>query len=392
MKKFKAIVVGLCLVLALGSCGKSEETYTAEELANMSEKELAEIMAQQEKEDKSDKKNKSGKADEPSQEIIDAEWYSGKVQIDGVVYDLPITISELEALGFEYYPVRVNDQYELERINDDYLFGQNEYISVQYFLDDNKIFSSDILNTLEGFHTFADIVDNLDSAITAAGSYSIMPDELTHYYPGGLQVGDSFTLIEERLGTPTEIDSNMSYHYGLSNTNSYFPACKLTIAVDRDTQKIISISTSAQTNPSELSKDSLETISLDNYTCGEDKSVHALSLKMFPGALYEIGDYSGGIFKASFLLDGQVYSFVMYSNLLNYSPDNYTTYLLSETDEEGVTRTLDEFFEYTVFKNGYQMQGRIEVRNLSTSGAEYAYSNDTFKDALFEIIRSIQLD
>ena len=389
MKKLKAIVVSLCLVLALGACGKSEETYTAEELANMSEKELAEIMEQQEKEDESDKKNKPGKADEPSQEIIDAEWYSGKVQIDGVVYDLPLTISELDDLGFEYYPVQMNDQYEWERINDDYLFGEAEYIQVKYLLDDKQIFSSHIINPLEGFHTFADIINELGSAIIGVGSYSELPDELIHYYPGGLQIGDSLSLIEERLGTPSQtdsMDSVMVYQYGEGNT------CSTTINVDRETQQIISISTGAVLDPSELSMESLETITFENFICPGDDSVHNFSMKMFPGASYEAGDFGGGKYRASFILNEQVYSFTMYVGVSTYLTDSYTTYILSETDDAGVTRTLDNMYQYTVSMNGYHMTGSIIVENVSNPDANYAYGNEEFTNAIYEIIRSIQLD
>ncbi len=397
MKKLKAIVVSLCLVLALGGCGKSEETHTAEELANMSEKELAEIMEQQEEEDKKDKADKKNKADEPSQEIIDAEWYSGKVQIDGVVYDLPLTVSELETLGFECYPVTYNDQFELEKCNDDYLFGERESLYVQCCLDGTPIFETMFNNSLEGFHTFADIVSEQNPTITSISASTLMQgtssqtseEDSIYYFPGGLQIGDSISLIEERLGTPTEIDSDMTYWYGLYNPTgtAIFSPCGLKIRVDRNTQKIIAIADSAQINPVEISTDSLETMTIDNYYCINDKSAHTLSLKMFPSAVY-----SDGAFQSAFLLDGQVYSFIMHSNLLNYSPDHYTTYILSETDENGVTRTLDEFYDYTISKNGYQMEGRIEIKNLSTTGAEYAYSNDTYKNVLFEIIRSIDFD
>ncbi len=385
MKKLKAIVVSLCLVLALGGCGKSEETYTAEELANMSEKELAEIMEQQEKEDKKDKADKKNKADEPSQEIIDAEWYSGKVQIDGVVYDLPLTVSELDDLGFEYYPVRINEQGQYEKISDDYLFGEAEYLQVKYYLDDKEIFSNHIINPLEGFHTFADIINELDSII-ANKSSMFASEDMKYYFPGGLQVGDSFSLIEERLGTPTKIDSDMGYHYGESNT------CYTYVAVDRETQKITSISTAALFDPSELSIENLEAITFENFICRGDDSSHNFSMKMFPGSLYEPGDLGGGKYRASFLLDEQVYSFTMYVGVSTYLTDSYATYILSETDDAGVTRTLDNTFRYTVSMNGYHMTGSIYVENISNPDANNAYGNEEFTNAIYEIIRSIQLD
>ncbi|MBQ3164840.1 MAG: hypothetical protein IJC02_09970 [Lachnospiraceae bacterium] len=286
MKKFKLLALGLCLIASITACGKeSEKTYTAKELAQMSDDELEELFEKQlenfeedMQEDKEDDDNAQQKgalsdklheflnndssdnssttitdSDTPTastitdsksaskdtakikQKVIDAEWHSGIVQIDDIVFQLPITTNELLDLGFTYQ----TDFFD-NSISEDYLFTKGENITIYFTLNNQFAVSLSFINTLDGFHTISDIIaeqnpvlNSISSTLQAAGMANTLP--IT--YAGGLKVGDSFQLIEEHLGAPASIKTdshNMMYYYGNPGAND----CGMIIYVSRDTQAI----------------------------------------------------------------------------------------------------------------------------------------------------------
>lgn len=287
MKKFKLLALGLCLIASITACGKeSEKTYTAKELAQMSDDELEELFEKQlenfeedMQEDKEDDDNAQQKgalsdklheflnndssdnssttitdSDTPTastitdsksaskdtakikQKVIDAEWHSGIVQIDDIVFQLPITTNELLDLGFTYNL----DPFE-DSISKDYLYSKGENISMYFMLNNQYAFCLTFTNAVDGFNTLSDIIaeqnptlNSISSTIQYCGLTNVIP--IT--YAGGLKVGDSFQLIEERLGSPDSIDTNshtMIYYYGNPSANTHYMA----IHVSRDTQTIV---------------------------------------------------------------------------------------------------------------------------------------------------------
>ena len=155
MKKFKLLVLGLCLALSLTACGSEEKTlsdYTEEELAELSDEELEELMEaemerleaeeKEAKEDKEDKKSgkeskKSAKSAEPMQEILDAQWYSGLIQIGDTLIELPIQFSELLDMGFEYELYA--KEHEMDERSKDYLF-ENGSATAFFYKDGDLMF------------------------------------------------------------------------------------------------------------------------------------------------------------------------------------------------------------------------------------------------------------
>lgn len=392
MKQLKIAAMGLFLISALAACGKNtEKTYTEEELAQMSDKELEELLEQQiedlendEKiEEKKDTENTSDKGSiEPTQEVIDAEWYSGKIQIEDIVIQLPISVNELSELGFEY---KLSSD-----MSEDYLFDETQTIPLSFYLDDKEVFLQGFPHHVEGLHTASEILEETDLIMNDLSSLAYTDSNSTVYYAGGLKIGDSVRLIEERLGTPYEITSDhrlMQYNYGTYSTNN--SQCYMTINVDRETQLISSITYTVDIIPTTLDLNTFTTLSANDVICSHDDSVHNFSVNVMPNASY-VGNVN-----SYFILDGQVYSFTMSVSVYNHFSDSSYPILFSETDANGITRTLEDHYgsyNYTVSNDNYRLNGYISITNVSIDDEQACYSNEQILNAVTEIVKSIQFD
>ena len=300
----KIAAMGLLLITALAACGKdTEKNYSEEDLSQMSDKEI-EASVEQPVENLEEEDANSDSSDiqstestqeiiEPTQEIIDSEWYSGKIQIEDIVIQLPVSVSELSELGFEY---KLSDDK-----SDDYLFDETQTIPLSFYLDGTEVFSATLTNDLEGFHTVSEILAETDLKINSVSDQSFYTDNV--YYAGGLKIGDSLSLVEERLGTPYDLassDSVITYNYGVNDPN-YLQCCMI-VSVNRDTQQIASITTNIDVLPTVLDCNTFTTLSIDELI-DIDNSVHNYSVNLMPGSFYSLDQYDMGSINSSFILD-----------------------------------------------------------------------------------------
>ena len=131
MKKFIISIVTLCLIFSLTSCGNdADKPITEQDLETWTEKEFEDALLSLEAADESaDAANQetaalAGGLFEAKQEIIDAAWDSGLVQINDKLIQLPIHLSEWVDLGLDY-------EVEYGNKSKDFLFTQDERVMLE---------------------------------------------------------------------------------------------------------------------------------------------------------------------------------------------------------------------------------------------------------------------
>lgn len=388
-----SVLIGLCFITGLTACGKdAEKTYTEEDLATLSDEEMEEVFeAAIEKMEKEEASLQAAAEEaaveasleaeaiaaqrepvEPKQEILDAEWYSGMVQFNDIMVQLPIRLNELVALGFDY---------EIFEQSKDYLFAEGESNHVNFYLEGEKLFGTSVQSDMEGFHTLEEInpfitdinIMNANLSEQAKAMFDI-------YFPGGIKAGDSYTVIEEKLGAAYQIDSSMTYKYG----SPYDFTIGMHLYCSKDTQEIQGIYLAKQVNLNDFNQ--LATAEIKDLVLDD---MHAdVTLQFAPDYLVR----GSGHIESLFLQEGNVYDMQILSYIQSYgvNPAGETYY--EETSEDGTYRMMaDNFgdgFTFCVQKGDIMVQGFIQIYNYSVNTQENVA--EMFLENCIEMVKSLE--
>ena len=294
MKKKLLVIVSVLLLVLLAACGNSESKPKEKEKSdvkvdkNVDEKQ--ETSDDEEEDAKKDEKKDNEADSKPvvegpvvytaKQEILDAEWHSGMLQVNDKIIQLPMSLSELVAMGFDY---AVDDGNKKK----DYLFASGEVISYNLLLDGEVIcylnyrYTGDKLATLEEINPKVEAIDYLPLLGTS---------KLTFFLPGGVTLGDTMQAVEEKLGEPLQMNPNsyiFEYLYG--RTYKGIDQCEMgvKVVVNRDTQTVTSFKVTRNVVPSKY--ESFSVNAMENVKNIQSDEVHAVQF-FFPEEYLYLGN------------------------------------------------------------------------------------------------------
>lgn len=389
MKKFILSVTVLCLVLGFTACGNdTDRPMTEKDLETMTEKELEEALLALESAEESANTVEQGTAAavgsfEAKQEIIDAAWDSGLVQIDDKLVQLPVHLSEWVDMGLDY-------EVDYGHKSKDYLFTQNELVRAELMYNGETLGNINLTKKTETPETLADM-DPVIEVITLWGK----PETVTMYFPGGLTFGDPYGSIEEKLGKATSVDENLTYMYGRSADSKSDMYYGIRISVDKNTQTIsrFEIGRSIQ----ESNREDLTTISFEEVPNGQTSDTHNVSL-LWVSAYRQIpGTISRDRHVDSILDDnGKKYYISLEFSMLAQqyaNPYSYLEYgdpILDTTDENGINRKIyNAGYAYIVVcsTDVHIFQATVSFNALSDPSED---ALATLQDLVFDITNSVQ--
>ena len=202
MKKIILLLCSLCLCLGLVACGddSNESTTSKSDKSNSSVDSSDDSLDDSLDDSSSEKETISNENISAKQEIIDATWYSGLVQVNDQMIQLPINLSELIELGFDYELYRGRAESPVEK---DYLMSKDERVGLRIMMNGVEIASCSVANKTEEFKTVEEI-DPVLYEICIEGEL----ENISIFFPGGLIYCYSYKLIEEKykvVHTYTEI-------------------------------------------------------------------------------------------------------------------------------------------------------------------------------------------
>lgn len=389
MKKSILSVIVLCLVLGFTACGNdTDRPMTEKDLETMTEKELEEALLALESAEESANTVEQGTAAavgsfEAKQEIIDAAWDSGLVQIDDKLVQLPVHLSEWVDMGLDY-------EVDYGHKSKDYLFTQNELVRAELMYNGETLGNINLTKKTETPETLADM-DPVIEVITLWGK----PETVTMYFPGGLTFGDPYGSIEEKLGKATSVDENLTYMYGRSADSKSDMYYGIRISVDKNTQTIsrFEIGRSIQ----ESNREDLTTISFEEVPNGQTSDTHNVSL-LWVSAYRQIpGTISRDRHVDSILDDnGKKYYISLEFSMLAQQYANPYAYLeygdpiLDTTDENGMNRKIyNAGYAYIVVcsTDVHIFQATVSFNALSDPSED---ALATLQDLVFDITNSVQ--
>lgn len=392
MKKLLLSLLTLCLVFSLAACG--DKTVTEADIETWDEEDFEKALGKLDDSIASDNKETDkeaaeitipeSKTYEAKQEIIDAGWDSGLVQINDTLVQFPLTLSDWVALGFDY---------DLDNLSKDYLFAQNDYIRINLLVNGERFCNMVYIKTTEGFET----IDAINPLIEDTGLLVAAPQTFTVFFPGGLTFGDPYQAIEEALGKPLEITDSMVYKYGDLGYSTYSLKYGLNIGVNRNEQTIGNFQIGRSLNPCNI--EDLTTITFENVPNIQVSDVHNVSLSWFhdsqePTDNLFLTDQRGG--RSVMISNNQTYfaEFIITLTAQKYaSPYAYLEYgdpLFDETDENGMRRRLykTEYNYIAVCSNDfYILEATLSLKN-PTDASEDTYN--VLQDFAIEFAKSIQ--
>ena len=389
MKKSILSVIVLCLVLGFTACGNdTDRPMTEKDLETMTEKELEEALLALESAEESANAAEQGTAAavgsfEAKQEIIDAAWDSGLVQIDDKLVQLPVHLSEWIDMGLDY-------EVDYGHKSKDYLFTQNELVRAELMYNGETLGNINLTKKTETPETLADM-DPVIEVITLWGK----PETVTMYFPGGLTFGDPYGSIEEKLGKATSVDESLTYMYGRSADSKSDMYYGIRISVDKNTQTIsrFEIGRSIQ----ESNREDLTTISFEEVPNGQTSDTHNVSL-LWVSAYRQIpGTISRDRHVDSILDDnGKKYYISLEFSMLAQqyaNPYSYLEYgdpILDTTDENGMNRKIyNAGYAYIVVcsTDVHIFQATVSFNALSDPSED---ALATLQDLVFDITNSVQ--
>lgn len=390
MKKLMISVIALCLFFGLTSCGNgADKPITEQDLETMTEKELEEALlamesAEESAEAQQDTAMAAASSYEPKQEIIDAAWDSGLIQIDDKLIQLPIHLSEWVDMGLDY-------EVDYGRKAKDYLFMPKDSVSVGLLYNGETMGNINFTKKTETPETVADM-DPMIEVIFAR----MKPDNVTMYFPGGLTFGDPYGSIEEKLGIATEIDGNLTYTYGRvedAQSDTYYG---IRIYVDRNTQTLSGFEIGKSIE--ESNREDMTTIYFEDVPNGQTSDIHNVSLLWSP-----VYRQLSGLFTTkqrgvdSVLNDNgkKYYISIDFSMLAQKyaNPYNYLQYgdpILDTTDENGINRKIyNAGYAYIVVcsTDVHIFEATVQFIALSDSSED---ALATLQDLIFDITNSVQ--
>lgn len=389
MKKSILSVIVLCLVLGFTACGNdTDRPMTEKDLETMTEKELEEALLALESAEESANTVEQGTAAaagsfEAKQEIIDAAWDSGLVQIDDKLVQLPVHLSEWVDMGLDY-------EVDYGHKSKDYLFTQNELVRAELMYNGETLGNINLTKKTETPETLADM-DPVIEVITLWGK----PETVTMYFPGGLTFGDPYGSIEEKLGKATSVDESLTYMYGRSADSKSDMYYGIRISVDKNTQTIsrFEIGRSIQ----ESNREDLTTISFEEVPNGQTSDTHNVSLLWVSTYRQIPGTISRDRHVDSILDDnGKKYYISLEFSMLAQQYANPYAYLeygdpiLDTTDENGMNRKIyNAGYAYIVVcsTDVHIFQATVSFNALSDPSED---ALATLQDLVFDITNSVQ--
>lgn len=186
-KKLLVLLIGTMLIISSTGCKQKTVVETIQE--------------QPETEDTTTEQAEEVVVINPKQEILDADWDSGLFQIEDKLIQLPIKLSELVDLGFDYM---INGEPDSENK----LIGDKIY-SIQVLYKGEIVFSQAGIQGEQGLNRITD----LDPEITQLNFTEMIHDKLTIFAPKGIRVGSDFSEIEKKYGK-CRVIQGLTYCYG----------------------------------------------------------------------------------------------------------------------------------------------------------------------------------
>ena len=324
-----------------------------------------------------------------SQEILEAEWYSGLIQINDKVIELPVSFNELLDMGFDY-------QIDKGRKNKDYLFAQWETASYDLMLDGKKVFSQSLYYEEEELAT----LEQINPEIEYISGSEEETEGIVFFLPGGLTLGDAMAEVEEKLGEADETETQygiLTYTYGVPIKSSY-EACEfgVYVEVDRNTQTVSEFRTAKNVAASKLE----DFVELDMKNVIEDYTNFTVQV-LFPKEHLVYGnDVSTDYWSALVEIDGDVFELRLQPSV--YTKENFDKFqdsnqrahvlLYEDTDKNGVVRKVYDgrgeyiFGEIYCFSGSYVLQARVNLTPYSNKDADVAKAFEAYMVDLGKMI------
>lgn len=398
MKKKLLVIVSVLLLVLLAACGNSESKPKEKEKSdvkidkNVDEKQDA---SEEDEEDAKKDEKKDNEADSKpvvegpvvytaKQEILDAEWHSGMIQINDKLIQLPMSLSELVAMGFDYAVDNGNKK-------KDYLFASGEVISYNLLLDGEVIcylnlwYTGDKLATLEEINPKVEAIDYLPLSVSP---------KLTLFLPGGVTLGATMQDVEEKLGEPLQLNANAyAFEYIYGRVYKGIDQCEVgvRVTVNRDTQTVTNFKVARNVAVSKYESFSADiTATVQNL---QSDDVHEVRY-FFPEEHIYLGNYTAETAAETvFEKDGEVYwlklSFIgsLQRYLGNYELLTGGTLLYEATDENGMScRVYDSGYIYC-FKEPFVLKLIVNMEPLSKKDADV---NALYREYLLELGKTVQ--
>jgi len=388
MKKLLLSLLILCVMFSLAACG--DKTVTESDIETWSDEDFEKALEELDDSFTSDNEETEevalpeSKIYEAKQEIIDAGWDSGLVQIDGKLVQFPFSLSDWVAMGFDY---------DLGSLSKDYLYAQNNKGSVRLLVNGEQFCSYSFIKTTEGFET----IEAINPIIKETGLLVTPPKNFSIFFPGGLTFGDPYQNIEEALGKPLNLSNSMVYTYGELGYSPYSLKYGLSIGVNRNEQTIGNFQIGKSLNACNI--EDLTTITFENVPNIQVSDVHNVSLSWFPESqeptdVLALRDQRGA--RSVIISNNQTYfaEFIITLTAQKYaSPYSYLSYgdpLFDETDENGMRRRLyntDYNYLAVCSTDAYILEATLTLKNAMDA------SEDTYavlQDFAIEFTKSIQ--
>lgn len=390
MKKLVLSFIVLCMIFSLASCGNdADKPGTKKDPDNWTEKDFEDALKAMDSAAKSsgtpvpEATVVPASSLEAKQEIINAAWDSGLVQIDDKLIQLPLRLSEWVDLGLDY-------EIDYGRKSKDFLFTQNERVvlNLTYNGEDlgSLIFTKET-ETPETVQQMNPLIEQI-SIIRKSENISI-------YSPGGLTIGDPYASIEEKLGKATEIDGYMSYIYGEPGSSQTDMHYGMKVRVNRNTQTVSAFEIGKSIQESD--RKNLSTLSFENVPNIQTSDIHNVTLlwaseyKQIPGMVRDAR-------RADSVLNdnGKKYYMSLSFSMLAQkyaNPYEYTKYgdpILDTTDENGLNRKVynaDYAYIVVCSTDVHIFKATIELKDMSDSSADALAA---LQDLVIEIANSVQ--
>lgn len=390
MKKLVFSFIVLCMIFSLASCGNdADKPGTKKDPDNWTEKDLEDALKAMDSAAKTtgtpvpEATVVPASSLEAKQEIIDAAWDSGLVQIDDKLIQLPLRLSEWVDLGLDY-------EIDYGRKSKDFLFTQNERVVLNLTYNGEDLGSLIFTKETETPETVQQMNPLIEKISKMRES-----ENIKIYSPGGLTIGDPYASIEEKLGKPTEIDGYMTYKYGQVGSSQTDMHYGMEVHVNRNTQTVsgFEIGKSIQ----ESDRKNLSTLSFENVPNIQTSDIHNVTLlwaseyKQIPGMVRDAR-------RADSVLNdnGKKYYMSLSFSMLAQkyaNPYEYTKYgdpILDTTDENGLNRKVyNAGYAYIVVcsTDVHIFKATIELKDMSDSSADALAA---LQDLVIEIANSVQ--
>lgn len=394
MKKKVLAVVSACMLVMLAACGNADSKPEVEGNPDVTVNEDVNVDMEQDASGDAQQGDKQESADsEPvvegpvvytaKQEILDAEWHSGMIQVNDKLIQLPVSLSELLAMGFDYV---VDDGDK----NKDYLFADGERINYNLLLDGKEVctqycqYVGDKLVTLE----------EIDPKVESISFNGIKKTELTFFLPGGVTLNDTMQAVEEKLGEPLEMTPNKyNFVYTYGRPSKVNDQCEIGVSVNvnRDSQTVTSFQISRNVIPSKYEDFSADKIlSVKNI---QSEDVHDVQVLLPEEYLHSGNDARLKNCETVFEKDGAFYwlkldfagTLQKYFNQFELQASG--TLLYEDMDESGVSRKVYDSGVIYCFNAPSVMELRVDMAPLSKTDADV---KALYQEYLVELGKTVQ--